>query len=276
MIAYAYSGYSTTEPFNLTVSIDSYGYYDSTEPNENAFSAYDVSNVVSGSGVTISGLNLNVSNDQDWFYWSVPSNSNASYVVLNNSDYGIDVYTVDSGSHLSIVNTYGNAYVLSDNDYYIRVKNKASSFSPGSYSISFVIRDNTPYSMSLVSVSTDTSPNAVNYGQGNYYRSKHSFSSTVEVLTADGYPAVGANVGLLWTSESWIPESGNHTRSTSGITDGEGRTTLQLTLPHAIGYRTYSISGPISITHHYDLDSLLFSWGNYNEGMNLYHLAYSD
>lgn len=62
LFVYATTGYSTTEEAKLTISIDENGYYDALEPNDNPFSAVSIT---ADKGVT--GCNLNVSNDQDWF-----------------------------------------------------------------------------------------------------------------------------------------------------------------------------------------------------------------
>lgn len=68
LIVYGTTGYSLTETFTLTVSIDEEGYYDASEPNDSPFTATTIS-----TGAKITGCGLNVANDQDWFVWNVPS-----------------------------------------------------------------------------------------------------------------------------------------------------------------------------------------------------------
>lgn len=68
----ASSGCSATDSFSLTVSIDEEGYYDAAEPNDNPFNATTIT-----TGQKVTGNSLNVSNDQDWYVWQVPSREEA-------------------------------------------------------------------------------------------------------------------------------------------------------------------------------------------------------
>ena len=68
VIVYPSKGFSATETFGLTISLDQAGYYDASEPNE---SPIDVKKITTNTNVV--GNNLNVINDQDWFVINTPT-----------------------------------------------------------------------------------------------------------------------------------------------------------------------------------------------------------
>lgn len=80
LIVFPEKGYSSTESFELTVSIDEVGYYDASEPNESPFDVKTVS-----ANTNIVGNNLNVINDQDWFVIKSTGANKMGFIVSEGS-----------------------------------------------------------------------------------------------------------------------------------------------------------------------------------------------
>ncbi len=276
LFVYATTGFSTTEEFNLTVSLDEDGFFDSNEPNDNPFNATKITD-----DKGISGCNLNVSNDHDWFVWQVPeSYSDGVEIKTSNPNYDVEVYTATGRSVVLKKPNSDGIYKLSPNYHYLRVLNKSTDFVSSDYSLVF-----TPYSsgstsqdvksIKITSFNSDTSPNKVDYGQGSFYRFKYDFDVTVKVTDADGNPVSGQTVYCIWQSGSWVEGSGNDERRANGITNANGEVKFTVNGPPAVGSFSHTTSGPVIIRHYYDIDALAFGCGNVFTGVNMYHLAYS-
>lgn len=270
LFVYSTKGYSETEEAKLTVSIDEKGYYDSYEPSDSPFDAATISE-----NADVTGRNLNVSNDQDWFVWHTSSETVASFSV-NQSAYGVEVY---NASGLSLILRKPNAtgkYDLPAGYYYIRVFNNSETFTSQNYTLRVsTVVPNTPKTIKITSFSSDTNPNKVDYGSGSFYRFERNFSVTFKVTDASGNPVSGQTVLLVWQSGSWVEGSANHERRGTAETDANGMATISIEGPPAVGSYSYTTGGPVIIRHYYDIDALAFACGDAVDGVNMYHLAYS-
>ena len=298
LFIFASKGYSTTESARLTVSIDENGYYDSFEPNDSPFDARSITE-----NVQVTGNTLNVSNDQDWFVWKVPSSLNKVSIQMDNPNYSVEMY-VASGRSMILQNPDSNGnYVLGHTYYYIKVFNKSSSFVSGSYNLKIqsgtqspaptVTPTQTPTpvptqtpaptetpgqvvkNIRIKAVSSDTSPNKVDYGAGSFYRFKNDFTVTFKVTDANGDPVPDKPLFCIWQSGSWVEGSGNDTRDGWGVTDANGEVQISIEGPPAVGSYSYETGGPVIIRHYYDIDALVYKCGDVIDGVNMYHLAYS-
>lgn len=124
------SGSSTTQSFDLTLSFDVAGSYDSNEPNENPFEVKTVTtDGMSGS--------LHVSNDQDWYALLGTGDDQ----MITAGDYDVNVYSVVSSNQLKMVTPNSDGSYSLDNNkyYYIKAHSTVPSnqFSYGGYSLSF-------------------------------------------------------------------------------------------------------------------------------------------
>lgn len=299
LLVFASKGYSTTESAKLTVSLDENGYYDSFEPNDSPFDAISITE-----NVQITGNTLNVSNDQDWFVWKVPSSLKKASILMDNENYSVEMY-VASGLSMVLQNpdSSGN-YILGHTYYYIKVFNKSSDFVSGSYNLKIqsgsqqtppptvtptptptatpiptVTPTPTPTSVvkniKIKSVTSDTSPNKVDYGYGSFYRFKKNFTVTFKVTDKSGNPVTNEPLFCLWESGSWVEGSANHQREGIGVTDANGEVQISIEGPAAVGSYSYETSGPVIIRHYYDIDALVYKCGDVIDGVNMYHLAYS-
>ena len=73
-------------------------YFDEFEPNDSPFDAISITE-----DVQMTGNTLNVSNDQDWFVWKVPSSLKKASVLMDNENYSVEMY---AASGLSMVLQY--------------------------------------------------------------------------------------------------------------------------------------------------------------------------
>ena len=295
LFVFASKGYSTTETAKLTVSLDENGYFDEFEPNDSPFDAVSITE-----DVQMTGNTLNVSNDQDWFVWKVPSSPKKASILMDNENYSVEMY-VASGLSMVLQNPDSNGnYSLEHTYYYIKVFNKSSDFVSGSYNLKIqpgtqstptptptatpkptptptptqtpeqVVRN-----IKIKSVTSDTSPNKVNYGSGNFYRFKNNFTVTFKVTDASGNPVPNEPVVCVWQSGSWVEGSANHQRDGSGITDANGEVQIPIDGPPAVGSYSYTTDGPVVIRHYYDIDMLAYACGDTVKYEYMYHLAYS-
>lgn len=265
----ATSGYSDTEPFSLTVSIDEEGYYDDAEPNDNPFNAVTIT-----TGQEIKGNNLNVSNDQDWYVWQVPSTIYGVSLNLSESSYAAEIYyAIDDGS-MVLVKPSSGIYKLGSGYYYIRVHNAGDSFVSSNYTLSFQPYGNTASKIS-VAFNGDQGSSKVNYGAGSYYRAKSKITPTVTVLDSSGYPVVGQSVLLVWQSGCWSEDSGNFERRQTVTTDSSGKAAFNLSLPPAMGSYSCTLSGAITFEHYYDTAAFGVFCGSVSKTQPMYHFAYS-
>ena len=200
LFVFASKGYSTTETAKLTVSLDENGYFDEFEPNDSPFDAISITE-----DVQMTGNTLNVSNDQDWFVWKVPSSLKKASVLMDNENYSVEMYAA-SGLSMVLQNPGSNGiYNLSHTYYYIKVFNKSSDFVSGSYNLKIQSGTQptpTPTAtptqevrnIRIKTVSSDSSPNKVDYGQGSFYRFKKNFTVTFKVTDASGNPVANEPV----------------------------------------------------------------------------------
>lgn len=294
LIVFASQGYSTTETAKLTVSLDENGYFDEFEPNDSPFDAVSITE-----NVQITGNTLNVSNDQDWFVWKVPSSLKKASILMDNEDYSVEMY-VASGLSMVLQNPDSNGnYSLGHTYYYIKVYNKSSDFVSGSYNLKIQSGTQstptptptatpkptptpTPTPTSVVknikitSFSSDSNPNKVDYGYGSFYRFKRNFTVTFKVTDANGNPVPNEPVYCIWESGEWVEGSANHERYGSEITDENGEAQITIDGPPAVGRIPYDIEGPIVIRHHIDIDDLWYFCGDITKHEYMYHLAYSE
>lgn len=268
LIVYATTGYSSTEAFTLTVSIDEEGYYDASEPNDSPFTATTIS-----TGANITGCSLNVSNDQDWFVWNVPSTVGGVSLSLSNSDYTAEIYYA-SGTSMVLVNPSSGIYNLSSGYYYIRVYSVSESFVSSDYTLTLQPYGNTASTIK-VTFNGDMGSNKVSYPEGSYYRFEDTLTPSVLVLDSSGYPVISQTVTLTWLSGSWNESTGNSTRSQSLTTDSNGKASFNLTVPTSLGYNSCLLTGAITFRHYYDIDGIVFTCGSASSSQIVYHFAYS-
>lgn len=263
LIVYAATGYSATENFVLTLSIDEEGYYDASEPNDSPFSAVTIS-----TGAIITGCNLNVINDQDWFAWNVPSTIEGVSLSLSNSNYCVEVYSA-AGSAMKLLNPSNGIYRLNPGYYYIRVCNRNTSFTSSDYTLTMQPYGTTPSKLK-VTFNGDMGAERIAYGEGNYYRFQHTLFPSVLVLDASGYPVAYEEVKMTWCGEPYPDESEQEwqysTTNSSGIADFNYRV-----LREAKGYHSYLLSGPVATRHYYDIDGIVFNCGNASSTQIVYH-----
>ncbi len=262
LIVYAAAGCSSTENFVLTLSIDEEGYYDASEPNDSPFSASTIS-----TGTVITGCNLNVINDQDWFAWNVPSTIEASF-SLSNSNYCIEVYSA-VGSAMKLVNPgRSGRYSLNRGYYYIRVCNRNTSFISADYTLTVQPYGTTPSKL-MVSFNGDMGTAKAAYPEGYYHRFKNTLSPSVLVMDASGYPVPYVEVTMTWFGED-RDNSENEEQSVfangSGIADFNYRV-----IRESRGYHSYLLSGPSATRHYYDIDGIVFSCGKATAKQIVYH-----
>lgn len=268
LIVYGTTGYSLTETFTLTVSIDEEGYYDASEPNDSPFTATTIS-----TGAKITGCGLNVANDQDWFVWNVPSTVSGVSLALDNSDYVAEVYYA-SGTSMVLVNAYNGIYNLNSGYYYIRVYNTSDSFVSSDYTLTLQPYGNTASTIK-VTFNGDMGSSKVSYPEGSYYRFEDTLTPSVLVLDSSGYPVISKTVTLTWLSGSWNESTGNSTRSQSMTTDSNGKASFSLTVPTSLGYNSCLLTGAITFRHYYDIDGIVFTCGSASSSQIVYHFAYS-
>lgn len=264
-------GSSTTDEFTLNLSLDVAGSYDSAEPNNNPFKAYTVNHG------TISGANLNVSNDEDWYVWNVPVDFNkASITVANN--YNVEVYTADGTSMVLKNPDDNNEYTLSKGYYYIKVLNKSTDFTPSNYDLT-VNPTKLNAAKIIVDMNGDMGKDFPSYdGTNNYLRFKDVVTPTITVSSENGYAVSNCPVYFTWESESWNEGTGNKTRTSDTVTTGkDGSAIVSLKVPTSLGVESYTVSGPKIFTHHFDIDTVKFTASNtITYTTFVYHFAYSD
>lgn len=257
VIVLAAKGASTTDEFKLTISLDIAGSYDPAEPNDSPYHAYTITEG------RITGANLNVSNDQDWFVWNVPSTiKSAKFSVEGASGYDVEVYGTSDGSSMikhSVTREINGAKVIPLNKgyNYVRVFNKSSSFTPAAYTL-VVAPYQLPAAKMYVLLDGDQGQESYpSYNQGRRFQFKNTIAPQVALESAEGYPVYDTNVTLTWYSGEWAPSTGNYTRTKVGNTGDTGVATISLTPPTAVGGNTYVQSTSIgTMIRYYDNDMI--------------------
>ncbi|MGL5616486.1 MAG: hypothetical protein ACRDD2_09725 [Sarcina sp.] len=261
IIVSATEGGSSIDSFELTVSLDVPGTYDAAEPNDSAYDAYSVTEG------TVTGANLHVSNDQDWYMWKATSEFKEADINAT-AGYEVEVYNA-IGNKLALIKPDTNGiYKVQPGVNYIRVFEKDGNFIPSRYSLNIIPTKLTPAKMTI-ELNGDMGNDLIPYPEGKYLRYKNEVNSKIQLASESGYVVSGYPLELYWESESWSEQSGNKMRTVSGVTDKKGEVILSLSspkLPPAIGGRIHFIPGPMSITHYYDISYLKVS----GEGVNSY------
>lgn len=266
LIVYAMSGYSTTEQFILTVSLDEEGYYDSYEPNDSPFTVTELPSSTQHS-VT---ANLNVVNDQDWYCFQMPSYDGRVSVETNVSGYVAEIYKADSSNAMHKVDkVFVDRYNLDRGTwYYLKVYYGGNNFTSSNYTLSINVEPIYPATLRHGKFKGDMGDNTVTYNEGTKERFQTSFYVTFTVNDQDGLPLAGQSVVV-----TWISGATNTTRTFSALTDEYGGVRVNCTPPSAVGVKSCRIS--TGFTHHYDVDTLIFTCGSLTQTMTVYHYAYS-
>lgn len=122
-------GYSSYNPFTLTVGRNNAGTYDGYETNDNAYFAKNITS----SGTTSS---LHVANDQDWFSVSL----NGGIYDITASNYNVDIYSYDgsNNSFKSAEKLKNGTYRLDGGFYYVKVHSEITNdFVADNYDLRF-------------------------------------------------------------------------------------------------------------------------------------------
>lgn len=294
------AGYSNTEPFSLVLCRDAAADLDVLEIND---SAYTPSSLPLGTaGWTLSSVNLNVPNDQDWILCDTTGFESLTTTIAQN--YTVDVYSIGgNGNQLQLCTSTvaGNAetFDVPEGYCYIRIGNaldiSSDSFSTEPYSLT--VQANPipttpvgPYQFEVEWDGDQGKDSFVNYGPyvdyaegfDRKFRYRDTLRPTVEVTDANGNAVVGVTVQVILHSSFWSEASGYQYQyfTATDTTDAEGRVTIEITPQTTAG--TWSIlldDGPHVYRHHVDIDTLIF----YVEGttymsdvVDVYRLAYSE
>lgn len=264
LVVHAKVGCSDVDGFNLTISIDEGGYYDTIEPNDSPYAATDLG---AASEVNVSGANLNVSNDIDWYCWKAPLTTGQIQFSTGNSNYEVKVYSVSQNGAMVLEDSSNGQYALVPNSYYyIRVANIGSNFVSSTYNLeSEIVNADIVTNIRLV-FEGDMGDALADYKEGKLERFDDWMKVGVFVETAGGYGIANMPVIVQWISESgevvtfWTKTGDGSSTSVSGY------------MPEAVGYRTSA--APVS-THVYDLDTIRAFCGSGTAEMKVYHYKYS-
>lgn len=260
-------GYSLTEPFYLTISLDEQGYYDSNEPNDSPFTATELDSVTQ---LNITGANLNVSNDQDWYCWKMPGYAGRTIVNIDQG-YSAEIYVADdSGSMILVAPENDGKYNLKkDNWYYLRVFYSGNSFISNDYTLTTFGDGIIPFKLSYRKFHGDMGDAQVDYGKGVLDRFEEGFVLTFTVSDQNGFPINNQRVNVKWISGA----DSKVTHDYYGISDDAGGVKVVCYPGSAVGVlRGETETGFI---HRYDLDTLEVTCGSLKKVIKLYHYAYS-
>ncbi len=256
LIVYPEKGYSPTESFELTVSIDEAGYYDASEPNESPFDVKTVS-----SNTSIVGNNLNVINDQDWFVIKTTGANKMGFTVSEGS-YSVEVYRAIDTS-MVLINPEAGVYNTDEGYYYIKVFNKSTDFVSKDYSLEVLTHGGIP-SRILVYYDGDMDLQQFSYGYGTLYAFQYTLLPAARVFDRYGNRVANVDVTLEWIGDTAISPNNGHASQTL-TTDASGFVKFRLRTPRAHGIH-------LTNTNSYDHDYMKISCENSAQGMYLYHM----
>lgn len=267
LIVKSAAGYSLTEEFILTLSLDEQGYYDSNEPNDSPFTATELNSTTQ---LNITDVNLNVSNDQDWYCWKMPSYAGRTIINIDQG-YSAEIYVAnDSGGMILIAPENDGKYNLKkDNWYYLKVFNSGSSFVSNNYTLTTFGDGIIPTNLRYRNFQGDMGDVQVDYGDGLMERFENSFAMSFTVSDQFGYPINNQRVNVKWISGA----DSKVTHDYYGITDYAGGVKVVCTPGSAVGIkRAVTETGFI---HRFDIDTLVITCGNITKTITVYHYAYS-
>lgn len=266
LLVHAKKGYSDTEKFTLTISLDEAGYYDSYEPNDNPFFATELESTLNFAV----GANLNVSNDKDWYTWEVPYTLGKFRLSVDNSYYKVSVYyaTSDYGMKLIEPGNDGGYTLVSSYYYYLCVENAGEDFISDDYLLSVSeYGGNVTVSQLEMKFDGDMGWQQAAYSEGEKYRFQNSIKIGIFTHQAG---LTDQPVELIWQSGAT-----GEVQVFRGTIGEYGSTTIRATLPEAKGDHLCSLSGALNFIHRYDIDTLTVRCGSSTTSLQVYHFKES-
>lgn len=273
IIVSAVKGGSSTDEYQLTLSLDVKGNYDSAEPNDSAYSAYSINDK------GISDVSLHVKNDQDWYIWKTKNEFKSAKLTVS-KNYKAEMYTADGNKIVLSEKNPDGSYKIADGVNYIKVYSDSTSFEPAEYTLNIEPCEMIPATMEVVLDGDQGKNSYPDYPEGHYFRFKDKFSPKVKLLTVNGHPVKNYPVTLRWESGSWKEQTGNKVRTITGITNDKGEVELVLetpNLPTSLGLISLYLKGPMQFMHHYDIDGIIISAPGVKPYTNVvYHFSHSE
>lgn len=265
VIVFPANGYSATDSFKLTISLDEEGYYDASEPNESPF---DVKTVTSNT--YIEGHSLNVPNDQDWFVINTTGLSATGVkklgFIVSESSYNVEVYYAVN-TEMRLVNPVDDVYSITDGNYYIKVFQKNANFVSKDYSLKILGYGDIPAKLEVF-YDFDMDGQKFDYHEGLHYAFQYVLLPGVRVTDGNGNRVPNVNVTLEWIGDTAIsPNNGHQTKIET--TDLSGYVKFRMQVPRAHGIHIYTTIA----THCYDYDTMIISCGTARDTINLYHVV---
>ena len=268
VIVFPNKGFSATETFGLTISLDQAGYYDASEPNE---SPIDVKQITTNTNVV--GNNLNVINDQDWFVINTPTLKKMGFTV-SESSYSVEVYYAIDTS-MVLVNPQDGLYNLSEGNYYIKVYNQNADFVSKDYSLQIQEYGIIPAKINVY-YDGDMDWNIVEIidTKGETYKGYRFYQvllPNISVVDLRGNRVAYTNVYMKWTSGGRTDENGNYQSITKVVTtDKNGMASFRMVTPTALGVRKYINVYPN--INYFDIDTIQISCGGALEEFLICHM----
>lgn len=282
VFVYAKAGSSSTDPFTLTISLDLASNLDQYEINDSPYNPLQIN--MTGDG-RLTGANLNVVNDQDWFVWKNTSGFDKLSISVNQG-HQVEVYHVENNNQM-VLNDYSiknGARVFNASGLnYIRIfsEKSESNFSDASYTATFH-----PYRSSAMATQMEVILNGdqgadsyVKYYDTTLFRYKDTLSPIIRVTDSNGNPIEGATITLTLASSYWSEESGNQIQKFySSPTDSDGYTVLTAKPLATLGTFGVLLEGAQTFMHHVDIDALVFTvdGSSARYSTQVYRLAYSE
>lgn len=226
LIVFPTKGYSATESFVLTISLDQTGSYDASEPNE---SPYDVKALTTNTSII--GNNLNVPNDQDWFVIKTTGANRMGFIV-NEDSYAVEVYQAINNT-MRLINPKGSIYNLGDAYLYLKVYNKNIDFVKKDYILKVVTYGGIPSNLSVY-FDGDMDQQQFTYASGTLYAFQYTLLPAVYVMDMYGHRVPNVDVTLEWIGDTAIGPNNGHATQTLK-TDANGYVKFNLRVPRAHG-----------------------------------------